>query len=194
MKEALRYSAALLGELRTSLLRWAGRRVEWVRARLPVVPAALALHVTHSATVSFLCTTLLHASTLDSRPPEHCELCMQPAVLHQLLHSEPVPSPLFAFPPCVAAAPRSTTSCTCRRATSCATWRCATAVALFMAVCVWLCVVASLLWNQGGGKGGMPAAAAATAAAATAGAAASAVATGGWLLSCRERSCCSPAV
>lgn len=78
-KEALRYSAALLGELRTSLLRWAGYALE---AALPLWCPGSAVRVPLS----------LHTW----RPEAGCA----PRAAH-----------------------KSTTSCTCKPATSCATWR-----------------------------------------------------------------------
>lgn len=103
MKEALRYSAALLGELRTSLLRWAHTPLLCGPTTPP--PRAHCLH----DRMGFVDRSgrLWHGVTL---PPG----CLAVRCDHRA----------FCNPfSCVAAARRSTTSCTCRRATSCATWR-----------------------------------------------------------------------
>lgn len=68
MKEALRYSAALLGELRTSLLRWALQERKAVHRHLKQPsPLAVCPRCTISSCV---CASLLFCLTLTLQPPK----------------------------------------------------------------------------------------------------------------------------
>jgi hypothetical protein len=111
MKEALRYSAALLGELRTSLLRCGGRS-SGKQEQQQAAAAAAAVDRSRS--------NMLEGSGRQWRLAGwHARL----KCATNICRSPQPKCPANCCPAFGPAAPRSITSCTCRLVMSCAIWR-----------------------------------------------------------------------